>query len=177
MLYLYLVFCLNSLKINQSNICEGKLDVDKSVDKLWHVWKYMRTMETTRYTDPCLPLTSFRLKVLGDLQEKWMSFAIMLQTYLVKDNTSKRSGGRSRSCESTINWTTWSVATLRVAIVALHQPVEIETWLLQHSHLPNLMQTSFRANHEWEQYREANSGKQISRELSWGTTKPPQWLN
>ena len=34
MLYLYLVLCLNSLKVNQSNICEGKLDVDKSMDKL-----------------------------------------------------------------------------------------------------------------------------------------------
>ena len=50
-------------------------------------------------------LTSFRLKVLGDFQEKWMSLAIMLQAYVVKDkdNMSKRSGGRSRSCESTIN--------------------------------------------------------------------------
>ena len=34
MLYLYLVLCLNSLKVNQGNICEGKLDVDKSMDKL-----------------------------------------------------------------------------------------------------------------------------------------------
>ena len=72
-------------------------------------------------------LTSFSVTVLGDLQEKWMSFAIMLQAYLVKDkdNMSKRSGGRS-SYESTINWTTWSAATLWVAIVpgALHQPVE-----------------------------------------------------
>lgn len=34
MLYLYLVLCLNSLKVNQSNIYEGELDVDKSMDKL-----------------------------------------------------------------------------------------------------------------------------------------------
>ena len=63
--------------------CEAKLDVDKSMDKLWHVWKYMRTMEPTRHSKTCLYLTSFSCTVVGDLQEKWMSFSIMLHAYLV----------------------------------------------------------------------------------------------
>ena len=63
--------------------CEAKLDVDKSMDKLWHVWKYMRTMEPTRHSKTCLSLSSLGLTVVDELQEKWMSFAIMLLAYLV----------------------------------------------------------------------------------------------
>ena len=76
-----------------------------AVDKLEKAWTscdmYMRTVEPTRHTKTRLSLTSFRLTVMGELQK----FAIMLQAYLVKDkdNMSKRSGGRLRSCESTIN--------------------------------------------------------------------------
>ena len=62
---------------------------------------YMRTMEPTRHAKTRLSLTSFRLTVMGEFQKS----AIMLYTYLVKDeeNVSKRSGGRLRSCESTIS--------------------------------------------------------------------------
>ena len=76
-----------------------------AVDKLEKAWTscdmYMRTVEPTRHTKTRLSLTSFRLTVLGELKK----FAVMLQAYLVKDkeNMSKRSGGRSRSCESTIS--------------------------------------------------------------------------
>ena len=28
--------------------CEAKLDVDKSMDKLWHVWKYMNPQDTLK---------------------------------------------------------------------------------------------------------------------------------
>ena len=75
------------------------------MDKLEKAWTscdmYMRTMDPTRHTNTHLSLTSFRLTVLGELKK----FAVMLQAYLVKDkeNMSKRSGGRSRSCESTIS--------------------------------------------------------------------------
>ena len=47
------------------------------------VWKYMKTMESARHSKACLSLTSFSLTVGGDLQEKWMSFSIMLHAYLV----------------------------------------------------------------------------------------------
>ena len=62
----------------------------------------MRTMEPTK---TCLSLTSLGLTVVGELQEKWMSFAIMLHAYLVsyKENMSKVSAGRSRGFKSTIN--------------------------------------------------------------------------
>ena len=76
-----------------------------AVDKLEKAWTscdmYMRTVEPTRHTKTHLSLTSFRLTVMGELQK----FAIMLQAYLVKDkeNMSKKSSGRSRSCESTIS--------------------------------------------------------------------------
>jgi len=75
------------------------------VDKLEKAWTncdmYMRTVEPTRHTNTRLSLTSFRLTVMGELQK----FAVMLQAYSVKDkeNMSKKSGGRARSCESTIS--------------------------------------------------------------------------
>ena len=77
------------------------------MDKLEKAWTdcdmYMRTMEPTRHTKTRLSLTSFRLTVMGELQK----FAIKdkEKENIVKDkeNMSKRSGGRSRSCESTIS--------------------------------------------------------------------------
>ena len=77
------------------------------MDKLEKAWTdcdmYMRTMEPTRHTKTCLSLTFFRLTVMGELQK----FAIKEKDKenMVKDkeNMSKRSGGRSRSCESTIS--------------------------------------------------------------------------
>ena len=59
----------------------------------------MRTIGTVN-----LFVTSFSLTMVGDLQEKWVSFAITLHAYLVQDKEKmrRRSGGRWRSCESTI---------------------------------------------------------------------------
>ena len=54
-----------------------------SMEELWRVWRWMRTMEPRRHTKACLSLTSFSLTALGDLQEKWMLLAIMLHAYLV----------------------------------------------------------------------------------------------
>ena len=55
------------------------------MEKLWQVWKYVKTMEPTRHSKTCLSLTSLALTVVSELQEKWMSFAIMLHAYLIQD--------------------------------------------------------------------------------------------
>ena len=71
---------------------------------------YMRTMEPTRHAKTCLSLTSFRLTVMGELQkfaikDKEKENIVKDKENIVKDkeNMSKRSGGRLRSCESTIS--------------------------------------------------------------------------
>ena len=101
-----------------------------TVDKLEKAWTdcdmYMRTMEPTRHTKTRLSLTSFRLTIMGELQKFAIKDKDKENMVKDKENMSKRSGGRSRSCESTISWTIRPAATLWVAIVsgALNQPTE-----------------------------------------------------
>ena len=68
----------------EGNICKGKSDGDKSVDKPWQTKSYLN-YEDNWNPQTCLSLTSFSLTILGDLEEKWVSFAIMLHTYLAQD--------------------------------------------------------------------------------------------
>ena len=54
------------------------------MDKLWHIKSYLN------YEDAWNPqrlvcLISFSLTVVGDPEEKWLSFAIMLHAYLAQD--------------------------------------------------------------------------------------------
>ena len=64
---------------------------------------YMRTMEPTRHTKTRLSLTSFRLTIMGELQKFAIKDKDKENMVKDKENMSKRSGGRSRSCESTIS--------------------------------------------------------------------------
>ena len=68
----------------EGNICKGKSDGDKSVDKPWQTKSHLN-YEDNWNPQTCLSLTSFSLTILGDLEEKWVSFAIMLHTYLAQD--------------------------------------------------------------------------------------------
>ena len=68
----------------EGNICKGKYDGDKSMDKLWQTKSYLN-YEDNWNPRTCLSFTSFSLTILGDLEEKWVSFAIMLHTYLAQD--------------------------------------------------------------------------------------------
>ena len=75
------------------------------MDKLEKAWTdcdmYMRTMEPTRHTKTRLSLTSFRLTIMGELQKFAIKDKDKENMVKDKENMSKRSGGRSRSCEST----------------------------------------------------------------------------
>ena len=77
------------------------------MDKLEKAWTdcdmYMRTMEPTRHTKTRLSLTSFRLTIMGELQKFAIKDKDKENMVKDKENMSKRSGGRSRSCESTIS--------------------------------------------------------------------------
>ena len=77
------------------------------MDKLERAWidcdMYMRTMEPTRHTKTRLSLASFRLTVMGELQKFAIKDKDKENMVKDKENMSKRSGGRSRSCESTIS--------------------------------------------------------------------------
>ena len=68
----------------EGNICKGKSDGDKSVDKPWQTKSHLN-YEDNWNPQTCLSLTSFSLTILGDLEEKWVSFAIMLHAYLAQE--------------------------------------------------------------------------------------------
>ena len=68
----------------EGNICKGKSDGDKSVDKPWQTKSHLNYDDNWN-PQTCLSLTSFSLTIVGDLEEKWVSFAIMLHTYLAQD--------------------------------------------------------------------------------------------
>ena len=68
----------------EGNICKGKSDGDKSVDKLWQTKSYLN-YEDNWNPQTCLSLTSFSLTIVGDFEEKWVSFAITLHAYLAQD--------------------------------------------------------------------------------------------
>ena len=61
----------------------------------------MRTLGT--HKDLSVSPPSVSITILGDLEEKWVSFAIMLHTYLAKKKKMRRtSNGKWRSYESTV---------------------------------------------------------------------------
>ena len=68
----------------EGNICKGKSDRYKSMDKLWQRKSHLN-YEDNWNPQTCLSLTSFSLTILGDLEEKWVSFAITLHAYLAQD--------------------------------------------------------------------------------------------
>ena len=68
----------------EGNICKGKSDGDKSMAKPWQTKSHLN-YEDNWNPQTCLSLTSFSLTIVGDLEEKWVSFAIMLHTYLAQD--------------------------------------------------------------------------------------------
>ena len=100
----------------EGNICKGKSDGDKSMDKLWQTKSHLN-YEDNWNPQTCLSLTCFSLTILGDLEEKWVSFAIMLHTYLAKKKKMRRtSNGKWRSYESTIRWASSAAAICRKSI-------------------------------------------------------------
>ena len=68
----------------EDNICKGKSDGDKSMDKLWQTKSYLN-YEDSWNPQRLVCLTSFSLTILNDLEEKWLSFAIMLHAHLAQD--------------------------------------------------------------------------------------------
>ena len=68
----------------EGNICKEKSDGDKSMGKPWQTKSHLN-YEDNWNPQTCLSLTSFSLTILGDLEEKWVSFAIMLHTYMAQD--------------------------------------------------------------------------------------------
>ena len=68
----------------EGNICKGKSDGDKSVDKPWQTKSHLN-YEDNWNPQTCLSLISFSLTIVGDFEEKWASFAIMIHAYLAQD--------------------------------------------------------------------------------------------
>ena len=68
----------------EGNICKGKSDGDKSMDKLWQTKSHLN-YEDNWNPQTCLSLISFSLTIVGDFEEKWVSFAITLHAYLAQD--------------------------------------------------------------------------------------------